>query len=80
MSLEIPSRRPRRSRSVRTFRGSLEILEIHLPPAVFAITPFAADGAAGSVRNAINQADNNRDSSNVITLAAAGLLGRSMGP
>ena len=69
MSLVKRSRRPRHSPRVRSWCSPLEILELRLAPAVFAVTPFAADGAQGSLRNAINQADDNSDSSNVITLA-----------
>jgi hypothetical protein len=69
MSLANRSRRPSHSRRVRSWCSLLEDLEVRTAPAVFAVTPFAADGAQGTLRNAINQADDNRDLSNVITLA-----------
>ncbi len=63
------SRRQRPSSRVRMWPSHLETLEIRMAPAVFAVSPSAADGAPGSLRYAINQADDNGDASNVINLA-----------
>ena len=60
-------RLPRRKRRISL---NLEHLEARLAPAVFNLVPGAADGAAGSLRVAIEQADTNSDASNTINLAA----------
>ena len=57
MSIENRARRRRRTRCSRFRRPPLENLEVRIAPAVFAVTPLAVDGARGSLRNAINQAD-----------------------
>ena len=56
--------------SLRSRRLLLEDLEERLAPAVFNVTSAAMDGAAGSLRYAIGQANTNSDPSNTINLAA----------
>jgi hypothetical protein len=53
MSIEDRARRRRRTRCSRFRRPPLENLEVRMAPAVFAVTPLAADGAQGSLRNAL---------------------------
>ena len=48
----------------------LEGLEIRINPAVFNVVAATADGATGSLRDAIDQSDTNGDASNTINLAA----------
>lgn len=47
---------------------NLEGLEIRINPAVFNVAAATADGAAGSLRDAIDQSDTNGDASNTINL------------
>ncbi len=61
------SLRLRRKRQVLPF---LEGLEIRINPAVFNVVAATADGATGSLRDAIDQSDTNGDASNTINLAA----------
>jgi Bacterial Ig-like domain/Calx-beta domain len=67
MPLRQRTNRPRRKKQILT---SLEGLEIRLSPAVFNVVAATADGASGSLRDAIHQADSNGDADNLINLAA----------
>ena len=64
--------RPRSFRVARKRRmlPNLEGLEIRINPAVFNVAAATADGAAGSLRDAIDQSDTNGDASNTINLGA----------
>ena len=48
----------------------LDGLEIRITPANFNVVAATADGAAGSLRNAIDQSDTNGDAENTINLGA----------
>ncbi len=62
--------RRNRFRRKRQIVLSLESMEIRVTPAVFNVVAATTDGAAGSLRDAINQADSNGDADNQINLAA----------
>ncbi len=64
--------RPRslRLRRKRRILPNFEGLEIRINPAVFNVVAATADGAAGSLRDAIGESDTNSDASNRINLAA----------
>jgi hypothetical protein len=59
--------RRRRDQSIRQL---VELLEPRLSPAVFSVSAGVADGAGGSLRSAINEANSNADASNTIELGA----------
>jgi hypothetical protein len=65
-----PRKRPLRTRRKRVMFPFLESLELRATPAVFNVVPGTADGAVGSLRDAINQSDANSDGENTINLAA----------
>lgn len=64
------ARKRRTRRRDRACRVNLMFLEPRLAPAVFSPIPGTADGAGGSLRDDIDQADSNGDAANTINLAA----------
>lgn len=67
----MPSRK-RPSGCKPSLRPWLEAFEERLAPSVFNIAPSAADGAAGSLRVAIDAANTNDDPINTINLVSNG--------